>query len=231
MVERATMRKSHASASDRPAPATAPRTAAMVGLGSTCSRRDASMRRRSERTRCSVLISRPLPSAMSLTSPPTQNAGPSPRSSTAPMAALSPAARSACSSRSHNDALSALRRSGRFSARMRKAPSVLSSSTSSITVSFVRIPCAARASHIGGERRPPVGQRLTAPPRHVNRLCRLLRAEAPQPASLMKAIAAPSGSSAIAKRPMLGMSLGSISTLPPSALARLAVASQSATAT
>ena len=76
------MRRSQDSAIERPAPAAAPSSCATTGFGVWCSRRDTSMPRR----RLAILASKAsgaLPSAIDLTSPPTQNVPPAPLISTA----------------------------------------------------------------------------------------------------------------------------------------------------
>ena len=71
------MRRSHASAIACPAPAAAPFTIAIVGLGISCSSREISIRARRRATSSSELRGT-VSSAMRLTSPPAQNARPAP---------------------------------------------------------------------------------------------------------------------------------------------------------
>src|SRR5712691_6836935 len=79
------MRRSQAMASDSPAPAAAPRTMAMVGLGISCSHREVSIFARRP-CALSSIVSPPnsRPSAMALTSPPAQKPRPAPVSTTTP---------------------------------------------------------------------------------------------------------------------------------------------------
>ncbi len=107
------MRRSQASAIESPAPAAAPSTWATTGFGISCKMRETSMPRR----RFAIFASNAngaRPSAIDLTSPPTQNVPPAPFSRTA-RTSWSSAARRAASTRPRvMSGLSALRRSGRF---------------------------------------------------------------------------------------------------------------------
>ena len=107
------MRRSQASAIESPAPAAAPSTCATTGFGISCKIRETSMPRR----RFAILASNAngaRPSAIDLTSPPTQNVPPAPFRRTA-RTSWSSAARRAASTRPRvMSGLSALRRSGRF---------------------------------------------------------------------------------------------------------------------
>ena len=129
-----TTRRSHASASDRPAPAAAPSTAATTGLLISCRMRDASMRPRSETMRSSRLGALRFGSAMPRTSPPTQNVPPAPFSSTARTSGSSAARCAACSSPSVKSGLIAFFRSGRFMVMVRR-PSFRSCKMTSVMAS------------------------------------------------------------------------------------------------
>src|SRR6266699_4808418 len=123
------MRRSQASASDRPAPAAEPLIMANVGLRMSCSSRETSTRWRSNSKRRSNVSFWPAPDAIALTSPPTQNVPPSPFSSTARTSGSAAARVAASTSRSPSSGFSALRRSGRLSVSVNNPRSSDSSKT------------------------------------------------------------------------------------------------------
>src|SRR5262245_50297582 len=125
------MRRSQASAIERPAPAADPAIMATVGLRMSCSSRDTSTRWRSNSKRLSGVSLRPAPDAIALTSPPTQNVPPAPLSSTARTSGSLAARVAASTSRNPSSGLSALRRSGRLSVRVSSPRSSDSSRTCS----------------------------------------------------------------------------------------------------
>ena len=128
------MRRSQASARDKPAPAAAPGMAASVGLGISCSSRAVSIDRRNARTLPSSPVSaNSAPSAIAFTSPPAQKAPPAPVSTTAPTAG-SLATRSSRESIASSIAVDmALRRSGRFMVRVATRFSTVTSRSSVIS--------------------------------------------------------------------------------------------------
>ncbi|MGX1334143.1 hypothetical protein AB7M56_008642 [Bradyrhizobium elkanii] len=106
-------RRSQDSAIESPAPAAAPSSCATTGFGIWCRMRETSMPRR----RLAILASNgsgARPSAIDLTSPPTQKVPPAPRISTARTSVSSCARRAASTRPRVMSGLSALRRSGRF---------------------------------------------------------------------------------------------------------------------
>src|SRR5256885_8816611 len=117
------MRRSQASAIEAPAPAAAPSTCATTGFGISCKIRETSMPRR----RFAILASNAngaRPSAIDLTSPPTQNVPPAPFRRTA-RTSWSSAARRAASTRPRvMSGLSALR--DRKSTRLNSSHLVIS---------------------------------------------------------------------------------------------------------
>ena len=118
----AARRRSAASAREKPAPAAAPFTTAMVGLGISASRREVSSKRRSWAALASG--SRASPAPMPRRSPPEQKARPAPVSTTQRTASSSAASRTRPSSASSSSPLMALSASGRFSVTVATAPSV-----------------------------------------------------------------------------------------------------------
>src|SRR5262245_23725676 len=111
----------------RPAPAAAPRTMAMLGLGISCSQREVSIRdRKADAFSSRLLPEVSRPSAMALTSPPAQNARPAPVRTTTPTSGLSARRGNASSRASSMGPLRALSRSGRF---------MVSTATPSLTTS------------------------------------------------------------------------------------------------
>src|ERR1700674_5637198 len=125
------MRRSQASARERPAPAAEPLIIATVGLRMSWSRRETSTRCRSNSKRRSGGSVCPAPDAIALTSPPTQKVPPAPFSSTARTSGSAAARVAASTSRSPSSGLSALRRSGRFSVSVNSPRSSDSSRTGS----------------------------------------------------------------------------------------------------
>ena len=118
----AAMRRSQASASDSPAPAAAPGSEAITGLGmrkirpavSRCESRWRWMRSSSDRPMPRLP---PVPAAMPFTSPPEQNAPPAPVSTMQRTSVAVSASRSAAARPRSISSESALRRSGRFMTR------------------------------------------------------------------------------------------------------------------
>ena len=124
------MRRSQAIASERPAPAAAPRTMAIVGLGSSCSQRETSICERSAWAfSSSVVPPNSRPSAMALTSPPAQKPRPAPVRTMTPTSASSASRGSASSIASSISPDIALRRSGRLRVSV-ATPSFTDSSSS-----------------------------------------------------------------------------------------------------
>src|SRR6266849_1272047 len=124
------MRRSQAMARDSPAPAAAPRTMAMVGLGISCSHREVSIFARRP-CALSSIVSPPnsRPSAMALTSPPAQKPRPAPVSTTTPTSGSEARRSRETSMASSISPDMALSRSGRFMVRT-ATPSLTVSSRS-----------------------------------------------------------------------------------------------------
>src|SRR3989442_10185902 len=124
------MRRSQAMARDSPAPAAAPRTMAMVGLGISCSHREVSIFARRP-CALSSIVSPPnsRPSAMALTSPPAQKPRPAPVSTTTPTSGSEARRSREASMASSISPDMALSRSGRFMVRT-ATPSLTVSSSS-----------------------------------------------------------------------------------------------------